>query len=172
MVFPVVMYGCESWTVRKAKHRKINAFELLEKTLESLGNPVDHFLLCYEPLEAEKTRLYSPTSPSLWLLLEFGQWWTKEIGESVEKKIRGLILSSDTFLVGKWPSFSTEAQSSGQKPSLLAAAYTRLFRDCNIHSLPLPCVPKSVHVSLILPVSKSFPILFKLSLTLLQLPNP
>ena len=28
MVFPVVMYGCESWTVRKAEHRKINAFEL------------------------------------------------------------------------------------------------------------------------------------------------
>ena len=28
MVFPVVMYGCESRTVKKAKHRKINAFEL------------------------------------------------------------------------------------------------------------------------------------------------
>ena len=28
MVFPVVMYGYESWTVKKAKHRKINAFEL------------------------------------------------------------------------------------------------------------------------------------------------
>ena len=28
MVFPVVMYGCESWTVRKAKHRRIDAFEL------------------------------------------------------------------------------------------------------------------------------------------------
>ena len=28
MVFPVVMYGCESWTVKKAKHRKIDAFEL------------------------------------------------------------------------------------------------------------------------------------------------
>ena len=27
MVFPVVMYGCESWTVRKAEHRKIDAFE-------------------------------------------------------------------------------------------------------------------------------------------------
>ena len=26
--FPVVMYGCESWTVKKAKHRKIDAFEL------------------------------------------------------------------------------------------------------------------------------------------------
>ena len=28
MVFPVVMYGCESWTVKKAERRKINAFEL------------------------------------------------------------------------------------------------------------------------------------------------
>ena len=28
MVFPVVMYGCESWTVKKAKHQRINAFEL------------------------------------------------------------------------------------------------------------------------------------------------
>ena len=28
MVFPVVMYGCESWTVNKAEHRKIDAFEL------------------------------------------------------------------------------------------------------------------------------------------------
>ena len=28
MVFPVVMYGCENWTVKKAEHRKIDAFEL------------------------------------------------------------------------------------------------------------------------------------------------
>ena len=28
MVFPVVMYGCESWTVKKAKHRRIDAFEV------------------------------------------------------------------------------------------------------------------------------------------------
>ena len=28
MGFPVVMYGCESWTVKKAEHRRINAFEL------------------------------------------------------------------------------------------------------------------------------------------------
>ena len=28
MVFPVVMYGCESWTAKKAEHRKIDAFEL------------------------------------------------------------------------------------------------------------------------------------------------
>ena len=28
MVFPVVMYGCESWTVKRAEHRRIDAFEL------------------------------------------------------------------------------------------------------------------------------------------------
>ena len=38
MVSPVVMYGCESWTIKKAERRRIDAFELcvvLEKTLES-----------------------------------------------------------------------------------------------------------------------------------------
>ena len=38
LVFPVVIYGCESWTVKKAECRRIDAFELfvvLEKTLES-----------------------------------------------------------------------------------------------------------------------------------------
>ena len=36
MVFPVVMYGCESWTIKKVECQKIDAFELwvLEKTLE------------------------------------------------------------------------------------------------------------------------------------------
>ena len=28
MVFPIVMYGCESWTVKKAEHQRIDAFEL------------------------------------------------------------------------------------------------------------------------------------------------
>ena len=28
MVFPMVMYGCESWTIKKAEHRRIDAFEL------------------------------------------------------------------------------------------------------------------------------------------------
>ena len=38
MVFPIVMYGCESWTVKKAEHRRTDAFwtVVLEKTLESL----------------------------------------------------------------------------------------------------------------------------------------
>ena len=40
MVFPVVMYGCESWTIRKAERQRIDAFELvLEKTLGLQGDP-------------------------------------------------------------------------------------------------------------------------------------
>jgi len=39
MVFPVVMYGCESWTVKKTEHWRIDAFEVLKKTFES---PLDY----------------------------------------------------------------------------------------------------------------------------------
>ena len=35
MVFPVVMYGCQSCTIKKAEHQRIDAFVVLEKTLES-----------------------------------------------------------------------------------------------------------------------------------------
>ena len=36
MVFPIVMYGCENWTIKKAEHRRTDAFKLvLEKILES-----------------------------------------------------------------------------------------------------------------------------------------
>ena len=38
MVFPVVVYGCEIWTIKKAEGWRIDAFEVLEKTLE---NPLD-----------------------------------------------------------------------------------------------------------------------------------
>ena len=33
MFFPVVMYGCESWTIKKAEHQTIDAFELLRRLL-------------------------------------------------------------------------------------------------------------------------------------------
>ena len=38
MVFPVIMYGCESWTIKKAEHQRIDAFELWcwKRHLESL----------------------------------------------------------------------------------------------------------------------------------------
>ena len=34
IVFPVVMYGCESWTIKKAEHQRIDAFEPLESPLD------------------------------------------------------------------------------------------------------------------------------------------
>ena len=39
MVFPVVMYGCESWTTKKVEHRRIDAFEVWcwRRLLKSLG---------------------------------------------------------------------------------------------------------------------------------------
>ena len=45
MVFPVVMYGCESWTIKKYEHRRIDAFELwcwrrLLKSLGLQGDPI------------------------------------------------------------------------------------------------------------------------------------
>ena len=44
MVFPMVMYGCESWSIKKAEHQRINAFELwcwrrLLRVLGLQGNP-------------------------------------------------------------------------------------------------------------------------------------
>ena len=47
MVFPVVMYGCESWTTKKAEHRRIDAFELwcwrrLESPLDCKENQPVH----------------------------------------------------------------------------------------------------------------------------------
>ena len=49
MVFPVVMYGCESWTVKKAEHQRIDAFELwcwrrlLRESLGLQGDPTSPF---------------------------------------------------------------------------------------------------------------------------------
>ena len=49
MVFPVIMYGCESWTVKKAEHRWIDAFELWSwrRLLGDPGTPrrSNHFIL-------------------------------------------------------------------------------------------------------------------------------
>ena len=39
MVFPVVMYGCESWTIKKAEHKRIDAVELC--CWRRLENPLD-----------------------------------------------------------------------------------------------------------------------------------
>ena len=40
MVFPVVMYGCESWTIKNAEHQRIDAFEL--RCWKGLESPLDY----------------------------------------------------------------------------------------------------------------------------------
>ena len=48
IVFPVVIYGCETWTLKKADHRRSDTFELvLEKTPES-------------PLDCKEIKLFNP----------------------------------------------------------------------------------------------------------------
>ena len=55
MVFPVVIYGCESWTIKKAERRRIDAFELmLEKTLES-------------PLDCKEIQPVHPNGDQSWV---------------------------------------------------------------------------------------------------------
>ena len=58
MVFPVVIHGCESWTVKKAKHRKIDAFELLcwRRLLKS-------------PLDCKEIQPVHPRADQSWVLI-------------------------------------------------------------------------------------------------------
>ena len=53
MVFPVVMYGCESWAVKKAEHQRM---EVLEKTLES-------------PLDCKEIQPVHPKGDQSWGLI-------------------------------------------------------------------------------------------------------
>ena len=58
MVFPVVMHGCEIWTVKKTEHRKIDAFwtMVLEKTLES-------------PLDCKEIQPVHPKRDQSWVFI-------------------------------------------------------------------------------------------------------
>ena len=59
VVFPVVMYGCESWTIKKAEHWRIDAFELWcwEKTLKS-------------PLDCKEIQPVHPKGNQSWIFIE------------------------------------------------------------------------------------------------------
>ena len=57
MVFPVVMYGCESWTIKKAEHRRIDAFKLwCWRTLES-------------PLDSKEIQPVHPKGHQSWIFI-------------------------------------------------------------------------------------------------------
>ena len=57
MVFPVVTYGCESWTIRKAEHQRCFWSVVLEKTLES-------------PLACKKIKPVNPKGNQSWIFIE------------------------------------------------------------------------------------------------------
>ena len=56
MVFPVVMYGCESWSVKRAEHRRIDAFELWCRRLLS-------------PLDCKEIQLVHPKGDQSWVFI-------------------------------------------------------------------------------------------------------
>ena len=58
LVFPVVMYGCESWTIKKAECQRIDAFKtvVLEKTLES-------------PLDCKEIQPVHPKRDQSWVFI-------------------------------------------------------------------------------------------------------
>ena len=62
MVFPVVMYGCESWTVKKAEHQNwYFCIEVLEKTLEN-------------PLDCKEIQPVNPKGNLLWIFIHWKNW--------------------------------------------------------------------------------------------------
>ena len=57
VVFPMVMYGCESWTMKKAERQRIDAFELmLEKTIE-------------RPLDWKEIQPVNPKGNQFWIFI-------------------------------------------------------------------------------------------------------
>ena len=56
IVFPVFMYGCESWTIKKTKCWKTDAFKLLGKTLEG-------------PLDCKEIKIVKPERNQPWILI-------------------------------------------------------------------------------------------------------
>ena len=81
MIFPLVKYGCESWTIRKAEHQRIDAFEL-EKTLES-------------PLDCKEIQPVYPKGNQSWIF----------IGRTDTEAETPILWPSDTknWLIGKDP---------------------------------------------------------------------
>ena len=73
MVFPVVKYGCESWTIKKAEDWRIDAFKLvLEKTLES-------------PLDSKEILPFSTRGNRPWIFIERMMLSLQYFGHLIQK---------------------------------------------------------------------------------------
>ena len=112
MVFPVVMYGCESWTIKKAKHRRIVAFELwCWKTLKSpldlkemqpihpKGNQSWIFIGMTDA-KAETLRLWPPDVKN-WLTRKDPDAWRLKVAEGDDRGWDGW-MASPTWWTWVW----------------------------------------------------------------------
>ena len=99
MVYPVVMYGCDSWTVKKAEHRRIDAFELWywrrllrvpwtsRRSNQSILKEISPGFIGRTDAEAETPILWSPPAKS-WLIgkdPDAGRDWGQEKGTTKDE---------------------------------------------------------------------------------------
>ena len=101
MVFPVVMYGCESWSIKKTKHRRIDAFELwcwrrllrvpwTARRSNRKGNQ-SWLFIGRTDAEAEAPILWPPDAQN-WLIgkdLDSGEDWSQEKKGTTEDEMVG-----------------------------------------------------------------------------------
>ena len=75
VVFPVVMYGCESWSIKKADHRRIDAFKLwCWRTLESL-------------LDSKEIKAVHPKGNQSWIFIGSWSWNSNTLDAEAETPI-------------------------------------------------------------------------------------
>ena len=96
MVFPLVMYGCESWTIKKAECRRIDAFELwcqrrllrvpwtAERSEQSILKEISWVFIRRTDVEAETPILWPPDAKS-WLI-----WKDPDAGKDWRQKDKGM----------------------------------------------------------------------------------
>ena len=102
-VFPVIMYGCESWTVKKAEHRGIDAFELwcwrrllrvpwtARRSNQSVLKEISPGFIGRTDVEAETPVLWPPNVKSwlIWKDPDAGKDWGQEEKETTEDEMVG-----------------------------------------------------------------------------------
>ena len=117
MVFPVVMYGCECWTIKKAEHRRIDAFELwcwrrllrvpwtARRSNHSMLKEISpEYSLAGLTLKL-KLQYWPPDAKSrlIWKDPDAGKdWGQEEKGMTENEMVDGIINSMDINLGGLW----------------------------------------------------------------------
>ena len=96
MVFPVVMYGCEGWTIKKAEHRRIDAFELwcwrrllrvpwtARRSNQSILKEITPECSLEGPMLKAETPIFWPPDAESWLI-----WKDPGVGKDWRRKRRG-----------------------------------------------------------------------------------